>query len=127
MALFLEHVDVWVAPIEDKPGGLADVLSSLRDTGANLQFVIEPRENRVNQSGSVALSAATNQGVVGSNRVRRAKIQRTYEPQARLVYVLRDSCGTFYPQHGLPRVRDTQHGARFLTIQDEIRLPEQAA
>src|SRR5271166_4894745 len=43
MELFVEHVDVWVAPIEDKPGGLADVLSSLRDAGANLQLIIARR------------------------------------------------------------------------------------
>ena len=30
-------------------------------------------------------------------------------------------------QRGLPRVRDTQHGARFLTIQDQVRLLEQPA
>ncbi len=43
MDLFVEHVDVWAAPIDDKPGGLADVSSSLRDAGANLQFIIERR------------------------------------------------------------------------------------
>jgi hypothetical protein len=41
--LFAEHVDVWAAPIEDKPGGLADVLGALRDAGANLQFIIARR------------------------------------------------------------------------------------
>ena len=41
--------------------------------------------------------------------------------------MLRDLCGTFYPQRGLPRVRDTQRGARFLTIQDQVRLLEQPA
>jgi hypothetical protein len=43
MDLMLEHVDVWVAAIEDKPGGLADVLGTLRDAGADLQFVIARR------------------------------------------------------------------------------------
>jgi hypothetical protein len=40
--------------------------------------------------------------------------------------MLRDTCGTFYPQRRLPRVGDTQHRARFLTIQDQVRLFEQA-
>src|SRR5438093_8976740 len=43
MDLFVEHVDVWAATIEDKPGGLAGVLSTLRDAGANLQFIIARR------------------------------------------------------------------------------------
>jgi hypothetical protein len=43
MDLFVEYVDVWAAPIQDKPGGLADVLGSLRDAGANLQFIIARR------------------------------------------------------------------------------------
>jgi len=43
MDLFVERVDVWAATIEDKPGGLADVLAVLRDAGANLQSVIGRR------------------------------------------------------------------------------------
>ena len=43
MDLFVERVDVWAAPIEDKPGGLADVLSILRDAGVDLQFIIARR------------------------------------------------------------------------------------
>jgi hypothetical protein len=37
MELSVERVDVWAATIEDKPGGLAKVLSALRDAGADLQ------------------------------------------------------------------------------------------
>jgi hypothetical protein len=43
MDLFVEYVDVWAAPIRDKSGGLADVLGSLRDAGANLQFIMARR------------------------------------------------------------------------------------
>jgi hypothetical protein len=43
MVPFVEHVDVWAASIEDKPGRLADVLGILRDAGANLQFIIARR------------------------------------------------------------------------------------
>jgi hypothetical protein len=43
MDLILEHVDVWAASIQDKPGGLAEVLSALRDVGADLQFIIARR------------------------------------------------------------------------------------
>lgn len=43
MDLLVERVDVWVAPIPDKPGGLADALAVLRDAGADLQFIIARR------------------------------------------------------------------------------------
>jgi hypothetical protein len=43
MDLFVEYVDVWAAPIQDKLGGLADMLGTLRDAGANLQFIIARR------------------------------------------------------------------------------------
>jgi hypothetical protein len=40
---YVEHVDVWAATIEDKPGGLANVLAELREAGADLQFIIARR------------------------------------------------------------------------------------
>ncbi|BCZ85036.1 ACT domain-containing protein [Paraburkholderia terrae] len=43
MELIVERVDVWAATIEDKPGGLAQVLGALRDAGADLQFVVARR------------------------------------------------------------------------------------
>ena len=43
MDTIVERVDVWAANIEDKPGGLAGVLATLRDAGADLQFIIARR------------------------------------------------------------------------------------
>lgn len=43
MEITVEHVDVWAANIEDKPGGLAGVLATLRDVGADLQMIIARR------------------------------------------------------------------------------------
>jgi predicted amino acid-binding ACT domain protein len=43
MDLLVERVDVWAATIEDKPGALANVLATLREAGADLQFVISRR------------------------------------------------------------------------------------
>jgi len=43
MDLLVERVDVWVATIQDRPGALAEVLDTLRDAGANLQFIIARR------------------------------------------------------------------------------------
>ena len=43
MDLLVERVDVWAASIPDRAGGLAGVLATLRDAGADLQFVIARR------------------------------------------------------------------------------------
>jgi hypothetical protein len=43
MNLLVERVDVWAATIEDKPGGLADALSALKEVGADLQSIIARR------------------------------------------------------------------------------------
>ena len=43
MDLLVERVNVWAAPIQDEPGGLARVLAGLRDAGADLDFVIARR------------------------------------------------------------------------------------
>ena len=40
---YAEHVDVWAATIEDKPGALAYVLAELREAGGDLQFIIARR------------------------------------------------------------------------------------
>jgi hypothetical protein len=43
MDLIVEQVDVWAATIEDRPGGLAEALATLRDAGADLSFIIARR------------------------------------------------------------------------------------
>ena len=43
MDLIIERVEVWAASIEDKPGGLANTLSSLREAGADLDFILARR------------------------------------------------------------------------------------
>lgn len=43
MELLIEKEDVWVASIEDRPGGLAGKLSPLADAGADLDFIIARR------------------------------------------------------------------------------------
>ena len=40
---YVERVDVWAASIEDRPGGLAQLLAALRDAGADLQLIIARR------------------------------------------------------------------------------------
>jgi hypothetical protein len=53
MDLLVEHADVWAATIEDRPGSLADLLSALRDAGANLQFIIARRSPEAPGKGVV--------------------------------------------------------------------------
>ena len=36
MNLIVERVEVWAARIEDKPGSLANILTGLREAGADL-------------------------------------------------------------------------------------------
>lgn len=53
MDLLVEAVDVWAAPIQDKPGGLAGVLAPLREAGADLQFIIARRTPETRDAGVV--------------------------------------------------------------------------
>ncbi|MGF6934895.1 hypothetical protein OKW41_004057 [Paraburkholderia sp. UCT70] len=71
MELSVERVEVWAAPIDDKPGGLAKVLSVLRDAGVDLQFVVARRTPEASGKGVVfvaplqgdsAIRAATQAG-----------------------------------------------------------------
>ncbi len=41
--MIVERVDVWAATIKDKPGGLASILTGLRDAGADLDFIVARR------------------------------------------------------------------------------------
>lgn len=53
MELSVERVDVWAATIDDKPGGLAKVLSVLRDAAVDLQFVVARRTPETSGKGVV--------------------------------------------------------------------------
>jgi predicted amino acid-binding ACT domain protein len=53
MDLLVEKVDVWAAPIQDKPGALADLLKTLQDAGADLQFIIARRATEKPGTGVV--------------------------------------------------------------------------
>jgi hypothetical protein len=43
MNRIVERVDVWAASINDEPGGLAKILSGLREAGVDLDFIIARR------------------------------------------------------------------------------------
>jgi hypothetical protein len=52
----VEHVDVWPATIEDRPGGLSVVLTTLRNAGADLQFIVARRVPEESGQGVVFVS-----------------------------------------------------------------------
>ena len=56
MAYEIRNVDVWVATIVDRPGGLAEKLASLADAGANLEFTISRRAPEKPGKGVVFLA-----------------------------------------------------------------------
>jgi len=43
MAMNVQKVDTWVAPLEDQPGSLAAKLSALSDAGISLEFALARR------------------------------------------------------------------------------------
>ncbi|HEU5296248.1 MAG TPA: ACT domain-containing protein [Burkholderiaceae bacterium] len=60
MDLLVERADVWAATVEDKPGGLAGVLTALREAGADLQLVIARRSPEKPGTGVVFVTPLQN-------------------------------------------------------------------
>ncbi|HTM07506.1 MAG TPA: amino acid-binding protein [Verrucomicrobiae bacterium] len=56
MAYSVNKVDVWVAEIDDRPGGLADKLEGLTQAGATFEFVISRRSPENPGKGVVFLT-----------------------------------------------------------------------
>jgi hypothetical protein len=54
--LLVEKLDVWSAVIDDKPGGLAKILTGLKGAGADLDFVLARRSPDKPGSGVVFVS-----------------------------------------------------------------------
>ncbi|MBW8016189.1 MAG: ACT domain-containing protein [Planctomycetes bacterium] len=53
MDLVIERMDVWAASVKDEPGGLAQVLTGLREAGADLEFIIARRSTKTPNTGVV--------------------------------------------------------------------------
>ena len=83
-------------------------------------------KNILNNKGLDGLTPNYEPGGRGFKSCRARQYSRTYDTQSGSFFLLPDPCRTFCPQRRLSRVRDTQHGACFLTIQDQVRLLEQA-
>jgi len=68
MAIEVSRIDVWVAPLEDRPGGLAETLGSLAEAGAELEFVLARRAPEGPGAAVVFLSP-----IKGARQIRAAK------------------------------------------------------
>jgi hypothetical protein len=68
MKLDITRVDVWVAGIEDRPGGLAEKLRGLAQAGANLEFLLGRRAS--DQPGKAVMFAAP---IKGAKQTRAAR------------------------------------------------------
>lgn len=60
MDLLVERTDVWAADIQDRSGGLAEVLDALREAGADLQFIIARRKSDKPAAGVVYVAPLQN-------------------------------------------------------------------
>ena len=54
--VLVEKLDIWSAVIDDKPGGVAKILTGLKDAGADLDFVLARRSPEKTGSGVVFVS-----------------------------------------------------------------------
>ena len=89
MNLIIERVDVWAASIKDEPGGLAKILTELREVGADLEFIIARRALEEPGTGVVFLaplrgdaeiSAATTLGFNVTTSVQAVRVEGDNEP-----------------------------------------------
>ena len=89
MDLITERVEVWATSIEDKPGSLANVLTGLREAGADLNFILARREPDqpghsvvyvTPLSGDAELEAAATLGFNLTARVHSVRVEGENQP-----------------------------------------------
>lgn len=89
MDLIVERVDVWAASIKDEPGGLATVLTCLREAGADLNFILARRAPEKPGTGVVfvtplrgdrEIAAASNLGFNVTKSVHSVSIEGENKP-----------------------------------------------
>jgi len=89
MDLIVNRVDVWVASVKDKPGGLARILAGLSEAGADLDFIIARRAPEKPGTGVVfvtplrgdrEVSAAATLGFNLTNSIHSVRIEGDNRP-----------------------------------------------
>lgn len=66
MNLHIDHADVWMAEIDDAPGGLARTLRAIADYGADLDYVIARRQPENRGKGIVLISGLKSKDQIGN-------------------------------------------------------------
>jgi len=91
MILDIQRIDVWAAPVPDRPGGVAELLAGLRKSGADLQFVLARRAPDKPGTGVVFVTplegeaqvrAATALGFSATQSVRSLRVMGLDKPGA---------------------------------------------
>jgi len=89
MNLIIERADVWASSLDDQPGGLAQVLKPLKDSGADLDFIIARRSPEEPGKGVVfvtplrgdkEVAAAAEAGFNVANSIHSVRVQGHNEP-----------------------------------------------
>ena len=75
MTLKVQRVDTWAAPLEDKPGRLAEKLKVLAEAGVNLEFLIARRAPDRPGKGVVFVTPIT--GAAGCRAAKAAGFRKT--------------------------------------------------
>jgi len=65
MNLIIERADVWAARLDDRSGGLADLLKPLKDVGADFDFIIARRSAEDPGKGVVFVTPLRGEREVG--------------------------------------------------------------
>ena len=89
MDLTVERVEVWATTIDDKPGGLANILTGLREAGADLHFILARRASEPPNKavvfvtplqGDAELEAAATLGFNPTTRVYAVRVEGEIRP-----------------------------------------------
>ena len=80
MKIKVSKTDVWAAPIEDRPGGLAEKLGALSAAGVNLEFTISRRAPE--QAGTGVVFVTPIKGAKPTKAAEAAGFQKTESLQS---------------------------------------------
>lgn len=89
MNVIVEHEEVWVASMQDKPGVLGNKLAALAEVGADLGFIIARRSPEKPGTGVVfvtplrgdkEIQAATAEGFSASSHLHSLRVEGKNEP-----------------------------------------------
>jgi hypothetical protein len=89
MNLIVERADVWATTLEDRPGGLADVLETLKEAGTDLHFIVARRDSKspgkgvafvTPLRGDAEVAAAAGVGFNVANSIHSVRVEGSNKP-----------------------------------------------